>query len=89
MQPRNIENTQVANSAQPTLVSDVSFGSEVRILATTLPQFPSAKLFQLRVFRLRSNDDKLGAGRGTKHVHKRKWPPQKKAAIPIQGCAVP
>lgn len=39
MQPWCIENTQVIDSAQQIFVNDVSFGSEVRILATTLPQF--------------------------------------------------
>jgi hypothetical protein len=39
MQPWRIANTQVTDSAQPESVSDVSLGSEVRILATTLPQF--------------------------------------------------
>jgi hypothetical protein len=42
MQPWCIENTQVIDSAQQKFVSDVSFGSEVRILATTLPQFSLA-----------------------------------------------
>ena len=33
---------QVTDSAQQTIVSDASFGNEVRILATTLPQFSLA-----------------------------------------------
>jgi hypothetical protein len=34
-----IDNTQFVDFIQRKFVSDVSFGSEVRILATTLPQF--------------------------------------------------
>jgi hypothetical protein len=37
--PPGIENTQVTDFAQQKFVIDVSFGSEVRISATTLPQF--------------------------------------------------
>jgi hypothetical protein len=39
MQPWRIGNTQVIDFATQKVVNDVSFGSEVRILATTLPQF--------------------------------------------------
>jgi hypothetical protein len=39
MQPWSVANTQVTDSVEMKFVSDVSFGSEVRILATTLPQF--------------------------------------------------
>ena len=39
MQPWSIVNTQFTDSVEIKFVSDVSFGSEVRILATTLPQF--------------------------------------------------
>ena len=39
MQPWCLENTQVIDSAQQKFVNAVTFGSEVRILATTLPQF--------------------------------------------------
>jgi hypothetical protein len=39
MQPRCIANAQVTDFIQPKIVNDVSFVSEVRILATTLPQF--------------------------------------------------
>jgi hypothetical protein len=37
--PARIANTQVIDSAEQKVVNDVSFGSKVRILATTLPQF--------------------------------------------------
>ena len=57
MQPWCAESTQVTDSAKQNVVNDVSFGSEVRILATTLPQFALPKLFQLRVFRFRSDED--------------------------------
>jgi hypothetical protein len=43
MQPWCIANTQVTDFIQQKFVNDVSFGSEVRILATTLPQFLSAE----------------------------------------------
>jgi hypothetical protein len=39
MQPWCIANTQVADFAETKTVNDVSFGSQVRFLATTLPQF--------------------------------------------------
>jgi hypothetical protein len=37
--PPGMENTQVIDSAQQKFVNDVSFGSQVRVLATTMPQF--------------------------------------------------
>jgi hypothetical protein len=39
MQLWGVENMQVIDSFTQQIVNDVSFGSEVRILATTLPQF--------------------------------------------------
>jgi hypothetical protein len=39
MQPWHIANTQVIDLIQQRFVNDVGFGSEVRILATTLPHF--------------------------------------------------
>jgi len=55
MQPWCVESTQVTDSVKQKVVNDVSFGSEVRILATTLPQFSLSKSFKLRVFRFRSD----------------------------------
>jgi hypothetical protein len=57
MQPWCIANTQVTDFIQQKFVNDVSFGSEVRILATTLPQFHLQKSLQLRVLRLRGDED--------------------------------
>jgi hypothetical protein len=37
MQPWSVVNMQVTDSVEMKFVSDVTFGSEVRILATTLP----------------------------------------------------
>jgi hypothetical protein len=39
MQPWSVATTQVTDSIPQEIVNDVSFGSEVRFLATTLPQF--------------------------------------------------
>ena len=58
MQPWCVANTQVTDSIQSKIVNDVSFGSEVRILATTLPQFCLPKLLQPRVLRFRSDEDR-------------------------------
>jgi hypothetical protein len=46
MQPWSVANTQVTDSVQQKIVNEVSFGSEVRILATTLPQFSLPKSVQ-------------------------------------------
>ena len=58
MQPWCVESTQVTDSVKQKVVNDVSFGSEVRIFATTLPQFSLQKLLQLRVLRLRCDEDR-------------------------------
>jgi hypothetical protein len=42
MQPWSVATTQVTDSIPQEIVNDVSFGSEVRFLATTLPQFSGA-----------------------------------------------
>ena len=58
-----VDNTQLIDFTHRKSVNDVSFGNGVRILATTLPQFLLPNLFQLRVFRLRSDENRnIGVG---------------------------
>jgi hypothetical protein len=55
MQPWRIETTEVIDSVQQKIVNDVSFGSEVRIFATTLPQFFPSELYKQAVTRNRKS----------------------------------
>ena len=56
--PGRVANTKVIDSVGKKIVNDVSFGSKVRILATTLPQFSSASLFQHRVLCFRRDENR-------------------------------
>jgi hypothetical protein len=51
MQPWHIADTQVIDLIQQRFVNDVSFGSVVKILATTLPQFSPRDYLSFQVFR--------------------------------------
>ena len=54
----SVDNTELIDFIQRKFVNDVSFVSEVRFPATTLPQIFIAEFIQLRVFRLRRDEDR-------------------------------